>query len=158
MDAWESARLYAILEMGVFDSYVASLETKYYYNFWRPVSAVALADNDGNPNTSTQAGWEVLLFPTPPVPDYPSAHAETGATAGAIIEKIVPGKEKKFSATSTSLPGPTRTFKNVDDAVQENGLSRIYIGYHFRTAVNVGIEQGRKMGNFIAENALRPIK
>ena len=158
LDAWDAARLYAILEMGVFDSYVASLETKYYYNFWRPVSAVALANSDGNPQTSAQGGWEVLLFPTPPVPDYPSAHAETGGTAGAIIESLIPGPEMKFSATSTSLPGPTRYFNTIDDAVKENGLSRIYIGYHFRTAVNVGITQGRKMGTFIAANALKPIR
>jgi hypothetical protein len=158
LDAWETARLYALLEIGVFDSYIASLETKYYYDFWRPVSAVALAGGDGNPDTSPAGGWEVLLFPTPPVPDYPSAHAETGATAGAIIEKIIPGKEKKFSATSTSLPGPTRNFKNVDDAVDENGLSRIYIGYHFREAVNEGIKQGRKMGDFIATSTLRKLK
>jgi len=64
--------------MGEFDAYTASLEAKYYYNFWRPVSAVALAESDGNPLTSTAAGWEVLAFPTPPIPDYPSAHSTAG--------------------------------------------------------------------------------
>jgi hypothetical protein len=157
LDAWNTARLYALTEIGVFDSYIASLETKYYYNFWRPVTAVALADNDGNPSTSSVAGWQVVLFPTPPVPDYPSAHAETGATAGTIIDAVIPGSEKRFSATSTSLPGPTRSFNSIDAAIAENGLSRIYIGYHFRTAVNVGIAQGRKMGSFIAATTLKPL-
>lgn len=158
MDAWQTARLYALTEMGVFDGYVATLETKYYYNFWRPVSAVALAGSDGNPATSPVSGWEVLLFPTPPVPDYPSAHAEVGSTAGTIIDQIIPGTGKGFSASSTSLPGVTRKFTTIDSAIRENGLSRIYIGYHFRHAVDVGISQGRLIGRYIAASSLRPIR
>jgi hypothetical protein len=156
LDAWDTARLYALLEIGVFDAYATSLETKYHYNFWRPVSAVALADNDGNPSTSTAAGWEVLVFPTPPVPDYPSAHAEVGSTAGTILEAIVPGRGPVISTTSATLPGVTRSFATIEDAIRENGLSRIYVGYHFRHAVDVGIAQGRKIGEYIASNGLKP--
>ena len=90
LDAWEAARLLALLQMEEFDAYATNLESKYYYNFWRPVTAVALAGSDGNPATSPAAGWEVLAFPTPPVPDYPSAHAAAGGTAAAIIEALVP--------------------------------------------------------------------
>jgi hypothetical protein len=54
---------------------------KYFYNFWRPVTAVALAGTDNNPATASAAGWEVLAFPTPPVPDYPSAHSTAGGAA-----------------------------------------------------------------------------
>ena len=157
-DAWQTARLYALLEMGVFDAYATSGETKYYYDFWRPVSAVALADNDGNPSTSSAAGWEVLVFPTPPVPDYPSAHAEVGAAAGTILDVVVAGRGPAISTTSTSLPGVTRSFATVDAAIRENGLSRIYIGYHFRHAVDAGIVQGRKIGQYIATNGSKPVK
>lgn len=52
LDAWDSARLFALLQMGEFDSYATNLESKYYYNFWRPVTAVALASSDGNPDTT----------------------------------------------------------------------------------------------------------
>ena len=158
LDAWQAARLYALVEMGVFDSYTTSLESKYYYNFWRPETAVALADNDGNPNTSSAAGWGVLFFPTPPVPDYPSAHAEVGATAGTVMDAVVPGIGRPFSQTSMTLPGVTRTFTTIDSAIRENGVSRIYVGFHFRTAVEAGIAQGRLVGNYIAKNALQPIK
>ena len=158
LDAWDTARLYALLEMGVFDAYATSGESKYYYDFWRPVSAVALADNDGNPNTSSAAGWEVLVFPTPPVPDYPSAHAEVGSTAGTVLEAVIPGRGPVISTTSASLPGVTRSFATIDDAIRENGLSRILVGYHFRHAVDVGIAQGRKIGQYIASNGLKPIR
>lgn len=157
LDAWETARLLALLQMGQFDSYATNFESKYYYNFWRPVSAVALADIDGNPKTSSAAGWEVLAFPTPPVPDYPSAHSSAGGAAAAIIDGAIHGKEKKFSTTSGSLPGVTRTFKDLDDAAKENADSRIYVGFHFRHATEVGLKQGNDVGNFIVKNALQPI-
>jgi hypothetical protein len=157
LDAADAARLFAVLQMGEFDAYTSSLEAKYYYNFWRPVSAVALAASDGNPLTSGAAGWEVLAFPTPPVPDYPSAHATAGGSAAAIIEALVPERIRPFATTSGSLPRVTRTFSSVASAAEENALSRIYIGYHFRHATKVGVAQGRAVGNYIVDHALRPL-
>jgi hypothetical protein len=158
LDAWETARLLALVAMGEFDSYATSLESKYYYDFWRPVTAVALAASDGNPNTSAAAGWEVLAFPTPPVPDYPSAHSSAGGAAAAIIEAMLPGHGARFSTTSTSLPGVSRSFSTVADAARENALSRVYVGYHFRHATEVGLAQGGAVGAYVADNALRARK
>ena len=157
LDAWQSARLFALLEMAEFDGYAASLESKYYYNFWRPVSAVALADADGNPETSSQAEWEVLAFPTPPVPDYPSAHSTAGGAGAAVIEAVVHGRTGTISMTSGSLRGVTRTFDSPSAAAAENALSRIYIGYHFRHATEAGVLQGRAVGAYVAAHALRPL-
>ncbi|HUQ18518.1 MAG TPA: vanadium-dependent haloperoxidase [Gemmatimonadaceae bacterium] len=157
LDAFETARLFALLQMGQFDAYTASLEAKYHYNFWRPVTAVALAATDGNPSTSFAGGWDVVAFPTPPVPDYPSAHATAGGSAAEVIEDAIPGGGKKFSTTSGSLPGVTRSFKDVGDAADENALSRVLVGYHFREATKVGLKQGRDVGKYVVRNALRPI-
>ena len=66
---------------------------------------VALAATDGNPATTPVAGWEVLQFPTPPVPDYPSGHATAGGAAAAIIEALAPGIGPSITTTSGSLPG-----------------------------------------------------
>jgi len=155
MDPWDAARLLAVMAAGEFDAYTASLESKYFYNFWRPVSAVALAGTDNNPETTPAAGWEVLAFPTPPVPDYPSAHSTAGGAGAAIIEALVPGKVA-FSTTSRSLPGVTRTFASVSQAARENADSRIFIGYHFRHATDVGIAQGRRVGAYVASHVLLP--
>ena len=157
LDAVDAARLFALLQMGEFDAYTSSLEAKYFYNFWRPVSAVALAAGDGNPLTAPASGWEVLAFPTPPVPDYPSAHATAGGAGAAIIEEVVPGRGRSFATTSGSLAGVTRTFSSVAAAAEENALSRIYIGYHFRHATKVGVAQGRRVGDFVVGHALRPL-
>ncbi len=157
LDAAEAARLFALLQIGEFDAYTASLDSKYHYDFWRPVSAVALAANDGNAETSPADGWQVLAFPTPPAPDYPSAHATAGGSAAAIIEAVVRGHEGSFAVSSGSLPGVVRHFSSVAAAARENADSRIFIGYHFRHATDVGLVQGRAVGRYIAARALRPL-
>ena len=97
----------------------------------------------------------MLAFPTPPVPDYPSAHATAGGAAAANIEALVPGKVA-FSTTSGSLLGVTRTFESGAHAARENGDSRVFIGYHFRHATDVGIAQGRRVGAYVASHVLLP--
>ncbi len=158
LDAWDSARLFAVLPLGMFDAYSAVADSKYYWHFWRPVTAVALAGTDDNPATGAAAGWEVLVPPTPPVPDYPSAHATAGGAAAAVIEALVPGNGQPFTTTSASLTGVSRTFANVAAAARENGDSRVFIGYHFRHATDVGIAQGRTVGAYVAAHALLPIR
>ncbi|MCC7002551.1 MAG: vanadium-dependent haloperoxidase [Gemmatimonadaceae bacterium] len=152
--AHETARMFALLQLGEFDVYATNLESKYHYNFWRPVTAVALADVDGNAQTASVADWQVLTFPTPPVPDYPSAHAAAGGAAAAIIESVVQGRVRAFSTTSTSLPGVTRRFSGVVDAARENADSRVYVGYHFRHATDVGLWQGYAVGLYVAKTSL----
>jgi hypothetical protein len=158
LDAWDTARLLALLQMAEFDAYATCLESKYHYDFWRPVTAVALAATDGNPATTPAAGWAVLAFPTPPVPDYPSAHASAGGAAAAVIEALVPGRGPRITITSSSLPGVARTFDSVGEAAAENALSRVYVGFHFRHAVDAGLAQGRAVGGWIATTALLPLR
>jgi PAP2 superfamily. len=107
---------------------------------------------------SSASGWQVLAFPTPPVPDFPSAHAEAGGTAAAVIKAAIPGDEDPFSTTSGSLPGVTRTFAGLDAAAKENADSRVFVGYHFRHATEVGLSIGKQIGSYVAQNALQPIR
>jgi hypothetical protein len=51
----------------------------------------------------------------------------------------------------------TRSFTGFSQAAAENGESRIYAGIHFRSAVEDGIAQGRKIGGFAFTHALRPL-
>lgn len=154
LDAHARARTLALLQMGQFDAYTASLESKYHYRFWRPVSAIALADSDGNPLTEAEAGWQVEVFPTPPVPDYPSAHATAGGAAVAVLGAVIPRRIGEFAATSSSLPGTERRFTSLWQAARENADSRVYVGYHFRHATDVGLAQGVAVGAYVARHGL----
>jgi hypothetical protein len=48
-------------------------------------------------------------------------------------------------------------YSSFSQAADENGLSRILVGFHFRKAVTEGIEHGRKIGNGAFNHYLRPV-
>jgi len=155
MDAWRVSRLLSLLQMSEADAYIGALKAKMHYFYWRPVTAIQMGDNDGNPNTVGDPNWQVLWFPTPPVPDYPSAHATAGGAAAEVIKDFFNNDNFSFSFGSTTLPGHQRNFNSLSQAARENSLSRIYVGYHFRKACMEGEELGRKIGSYIFENNLK---
>jgi hypothetical protein len=155
MDAWKTARLFALLQMSVADAYIACLKSKMNYFFWRPFTAIRLGDNDGNPNTIGDANWQVLISPIPPVADHPSAHAAAGGAAAELMKYFFDKDALGFSFESSSLPGNTRSYTSLSQAARENSLSRIYVGYHFRKAVDDGEALGKNVGEWIATHALQ---
>ena len=156
MDALTTAHLLGVLHMALADANISSLEAKYYYKYWRPITAVQLGNSDGNPNTVGDPSFSILSPPTPPIPDYPSNHAVNGGAAAQVLTGFF-GSNISFSATSSSLPNVTRHFSNFIQAAQENALSRIYVGYHFRNAVNKGVSQGYQVGEYVFNHALQEL-
>jgi hypothetical protein len=154
-DAWKIARLFALLHIAEADAYIGSCEAKTFYNYWRPITAIRSAATDGNPNTSADANWEVLAFPTPPIADYPSAHAAAGGAAAAVIAAFFNKDNISFTTTSTTNIG-IRSFSSLSQAATENALSRMYIGYHFRNACEKGKTQGYEIGNYTFAHYLQP--
>ena len=158
LNGWEAARLIALLEMSQMDAYIASFEGKKYFNFWRPITAVRLGDNDGNPETMGDASW-TPTYTTPPTPEYPSTHSYCGGAGAEILKLYYGTDEKPFTATSPyTLPGIERPIANFSQIASENAVSRIYIGYHFRHAIEVGKRQGKELGAYIFQNNLRELK
>ena len=155
LSAWKAARLLALLQLAQADANIGCFDAKFFYNFWRPITAVRLGDNDDNPNTTGDAAWNILAPPTPPVPDYSSNHSTDGGAAAEVIKNFFGKDEISFSATSSTLPGITRNFTSLSQAARETSLSRIYVGYHFRKAVLIGEEHGRKIGKYIFDNYLK---
>jgi len=173
MGLWDTARLFAVLNMALADGYIASWATKFLDPgtrlFWRPVTAIRLADQDGNRFTVADPTWTPLVT-TPPIPDYDSGHAVAGAVAAAVLAQFF-GDRTRFSVCSVSLPtagnsciDPTRgtptvvhDFRSFSQAATENGLSRIYVGFHFRKAVTDGLRHGGLIGRQAATTLLRPV-
>jgi Vanadium chloroperoxidase N-terminal domain len=67
LDEWGVARLLALVNATIADGYIAGADTRYLYNFWRPVTAIRAADTDGNHATVADTAWETYLN-TPPLP------------------------------------------------------------------------------------------
>ena len=153
LNGWDQARLFALLELAVADGYIGSLESKYHFRFWRPITAIRNADIDGNPDTAADLAWAPFDFVTPPVPDYPSAHATAGGAAEAVFKALY-GDAFAFNYESTSTPGITRNFTHFSRVAEEIALSRVYVGYHFRHAILDGRAQGIATGEFVVQNAL----
>jgi hypothetical protein len=149
----DSARLFALLNISLADTTIAFFEAKYTYNFWRPVTAVQLADTDGNPLTDPNTTWFPLSTKTAPDPSYPGAHSAI-SKAGATVLSSYFGNQFTFDVTSESLAGVTRHFTSFSAAAEEAGLSRIYAGQHFRTDHVAGKGLGRKVAESIDSSIL----
>jgi hypothetical protein len=161
---WENARVFALLNIALADGYIGSFEAKYDFNFWRPVTAIHEGDADGNNDTTGDPSWTPLR-PTPPIPDHDSGHAVEGGAGAEVLERVF-GERFRFRTCSSALPVGSRCsdpvpvyrfYNSFSQAALENGLSRIYIGFHFRRAVMEGIEHGRSIGKWTFQNHLRPV-
>ena len=159
-DLTSNALLFAVLNAAIADAGIASWDSKYTYNFWRPISAIREVIPDGNNLTTPDPNWEpladlVTVTRTPPIPDYPSAHAAFGGAASTVLAAFF-GDENTFSYTSTmSQLFPSvqpRTFHRLSEAAYENAISRVMVGIHFRLACVKGYEQGVQVGNWAVKH------
>ena len=155
LNDWDRMRLFALLQVAEADAYIASFDSKYFYCFWRPITAIRAAATDGNPDTTADATWS-SLEPAPPIPDHASGHAAAAGAGAAVLESLVPGSVR-FSHQSASLPGVTRDFVSFAQAEQEIGVSGVYLGFHFRRAVSQGLKQGRQVGRWALQHTMSPV-
>ncbi len=154
LDVSASARLFAMVFVGFGDASIACWDSKFYFNRWRPVTAIPLADNDRNAATDTDETW-LPLAPTPPHPEYPAAH---GCVAGAILEMLnvfFHTKHLNITLTSTVAGSIPHAFTNTDDVIDEVLVAGVYGGMHFPASVAHGFKVGRLVGRWIAANKFR---
>lgn len=181
------ARLFALVNVAMADSGVAIWESKFHYDFWRPVGGIREASQgtgpggagDGNPSTTADPKFTPLGAPasnltgpnfTPPFPSYPSGHAGFGGALFQVLRRFYGTDNVPFTFVSDELNGETvandgtvrplvpRSFKTFSQAEEENGQSRIYLGIHWEFDKTQGIAQGRKVANYVFDNAFRPLR
>jgi hypothetical protein len=151
---WQAARMFALMNMSLYDGYIANFDSKYEYNHWRPYTAIRRASVDGNPATVADEGWEPLRT-TPPFPEYVSAHA-TGTKAAMDILARTFGDNVAFTMATITAPAqmPTRSFRSFSAAADECADSRVRLGWHFRYATDRGLALGRAVAAWLDENYL----
>jgi hypothetical protein len=158
LNLYDAARVLALVDMAMADAYIAGWDSKFHYNFWRPFTAIRKAAIDGNDATSPDLTWEPAEA-TPPIHDYPSTHSALGNAGATVLAKIL-GDNTPFTMTSfTASPaGSTRTFNSFSEAAKENADSRVRAGIHFRFSCIAGLDMGGKIGNWVVEHYLQPVK
>ena len=146
-DVADAARLMAMVYVSFADTIAACFEAKYHYNFWRPVSAIHLADTDGNDKTQADKTWTPVL-PTPNHPEYPAAHSCTSGSLGGALRAYY-GTPNVTFAWDSKVTGTTRTFTSTDAFNDENRFARIHGGMHFSFATDAGAELGTQVAQWV---------
>jgi hypothetical protein len=150
-----NARAFALLNMAISDALAACMDTKYYYVFWRPVTAIRAGHLDGNPHTDVDAAWTPLVT-TPTFPSYPSAHASASYAARRVAELLFEGRNVCFTLTHAGVPGVTLTYQSFRELTDDIDDARVYGGIHFRFDQTGGGRLGRRVGSYVFKHQLRP--
>ena len=158
LDPWQNGRLFALVNIALADAYIGNFESKYFYNFWRPITAIRDGDIDGHLDTVGELEWNSYLN-TPAIPDWPSAHAAVGAAAAEVMGRFFGTDYLAFSMTAGApYAGTTRQYYSFSQAALENANSRALAGIHFRSSCLEGQRQGQRIGDHVYYNVLRPIR
>ena len=181
----ENARLFMLVNVAMADAGIAVWDTKYVYNFWRPITAIRESDRgtgptglgDGNPNTIGDPNWTPLGAPadnnngtnfTPPFPSYTSGHAGFGGALFKTLADFYGTDNISFTIVSDEFntitidqngqarPMKPRSYTSFSQAAEENGESRIYLGIHFNFDKVQGIKQGDTIADYVFARAGLP--
>jgi hypothetical protein len=150
----ENARIFALLNMAICDASIAAYDSKYYYNHWRPLSAIWNADLDGNHKTDPDGTWFPLIT-TPAFPGYPSAHATLSGSARTVVERFFGKHDLAITLTSPRAPTIILNYTNWKQICDDIDDARVYGGIHFRFEQDAGSHQGRDVANYLLDNYLR---
>ncbi len=151
----KTAHLLAHVNLAMSDAMIGCWDAKYTYVTWRPVTAIQLADTDGNPDTLADPTWTPLLV-TPPFPGYPSAHSCASSAATRVLSEYF-GEDTAITVTNDALPGLMRSFPSFSAALEEVINARVFGGIHFRTDCEAGQTLGNSVGEYIIRHSLKRI-
>jgi hypothetical protein len=152
----QNARLFAQLNVSLADAIIGHFDAKYTYNRWRPITAIQLADQNGNPATVADPNWKPLLT-TPPNPSYVSGHAVLSGAAATVLAHFFGSDNIGFSLTSEDLKGVTHSFGSFSAAAAEAENSVVWGGIHFRFDVTAGDALGRSVAQFVDQKTFQPL-
>ncbi|MGH7182467.1 MAG: vanadium-dependent haloperoxidase [Nitrospiraceae bacterium] len=174
-NARELARLLALVNVAMADVGFAIWESKYYYQYWRPVTGIREADKgtgptglgDGNPATTGDKDYLPLRAPasnltgpnfTPPFSTYSSGHAGFGGALFEMLRNFYRSDRIAFSFVSDKFNGVTwDNAGNIRPVVERRfSSSRIYLGIHWSFDATEGITQGNRVADYVFTHALQP--
>jgi hypothetical protein len=154
----ENARNLALISIATNDSLIASFKTKYFYKFWRPITAIHLAATDGNGKTTEDGAW-TTFWPTPCFPSYPSNHASGSNAALETVRRIygAAGHGITLTATIPVIGATTLHYSQLQKISDDIDDARVYGGIHFRFDQVAGGKLGREVATYVYKNNLQPV-
>jgi hypothetical protein len=154
MDVSDRARLFAAVNMSVADSIVACWDSKDHFGFWRPITAIQLADEDGNSATTADPAFEPLV-PTPPYPDYTSGLNNVVGSATRALTRVL-GTDRMDLTITSPTTNTTRYYEFADQLTADAVDARVWSGIHFRFADVAGKVQGQQVADWAMDHYFKP--
>jgi hypothetical protein len=152
----ENARLFALMNIAFHDALQTTFTSKFAHGLWRPVTAIRLAEEDGNPNTAPDVNWSSLLLVNPPYPTYAGNHAAIGTSQATILALFFGRDDIRFDHTWEGGGGATRSYSGFMAMANEEERSRVYGGIHFTFDQTAGQSAGRNVANYVFQNIMKP--
>jgi hypothetical protein len=151
-----SNRLLAVLNIAMADTAFTTWAGKRFYGSvptevtWRPVTAIPLADTDGNPDTVPDPDWMPLIT-TPSHPEYPAGHpSQNGAGATVLLSHF--DDAQVFTLTTTGRP--SRTYTSIAQARSDGNNARIWGGMHYPSTISLSDAEGEAIANYVNLNSM----
>ena len=156
LDIADAARMFAAIDMSVADAEISVWRAKYVHGLWRPITAINLADTDGNPATSADTAWAPLIT-TPPYPEYPSGYNAFNSTVTHGLENLFQTRHLQLTLTSTAVSGVQRHYDHGNALVQDVVDARVWQGIHFRTADTAARDIGDQLAAWTLDRYSQPV-
>jgi membrane-associated phospholipid phosphatase len=155
-----SNRLLAVLNIAMADTAFTIWSAKRFYErlptevTWRPVTAIPLAETDGNPATTPDVDW-LPLVNTPSHPEYPAGHPSlNGAAATVLLSHF--SDLQTFTLTTTGRPD--RTYTSIAQARADGNNARVWGGMHYPSTVAISDAVGEAIAHYVNRNSMRPLR
>jgi hypothetical protein len=141
----QNARAFALMNVAIVDASVSVFDTKYFYDFWRPETAI-----HANGDTT----WTPYIV-TPCFPSYGSAHGALSNAARKVLERLYGPRHHLITLSNPALPRVALQYESFEQITDDINDARVYGGIHFRFDQEAGSEQGRKVGAYVHDHILR---
>ncbi len=133
---------YTKTSIAIADAFISCWDEKYRSNLIRPETLI---------NEHIDDSWEPVLQ-TPPFPEYTSGHSVASGAAAMALTSVFGDNFEFDDDTEVPYGLPVRSFRSFKAAADEAAISRMYGGIHYRAAVEIGVNQGRSLGQFVVDN------
>lgn len=135
---------YTKASIAIADAFISCWDEKYRSNLVRPETLI---------NKYWDDDWKPILQ-TPPFPEYTSGHSVVSNAAATVLTDTFGDNFNFLDDTETTFGLPIRPFTSFNAAAQEAAISRMYGGIHYRSAIELGMEQGKKVGGLVNKRLL----
>ncbi|WP_395716262.1 PEP-CTERM sorting domain-containing protein [Prosthecobacter sp.] len=150
----DTARLFAAVNVAMADAGITAFATIYDNEFWRPETAIANGDADGNVNTDVDVAWAPLIA-APSFPEYVALGSTLSEAAAATLAFYL-GDSMSFSLggdiNGDGSIDMTRNFTSFSQASDEAMMSGIYGGTQFGTSAIAGHDIGLSVADYVVNN------